>query len=147
MPGEQPLDTFQRHREFLREVGGVVSQQASTDQLFFLPQTPQASLRFLQGVALLTLGRGFLLGQELLETIPKGLRGETLGLKTPEGIENGLPIPVSGLGHGTGSSQAVESCQQQVMRGGRAEAGLAPQRVQQSEDPGLLGQKTWLQRS
>src|SRR5271157_4346701 len=108
------------------KVGGVVSQQAPTDELFFLPQTQQARLRFLQGVVLLAPGGG-LLRPELLETIPKGLRGETFRLKTPEGIKNRLAIPVSRLGLGTRRSQAMESRQQQVVRGGRAGAGFAPQ--------------------
>lgn len=36
-----------------------------------MPQTQQASLRFLQRIALLLARRGFLLGQELLEAIPE----------------------------------------------------------------------------
>ena len=68
------------------KVGGVVSQQAPADQLLLLPQIQQARLRFFQGVALLVLGRGLFLRQELLKAIPKGLRGKVLWFRALEGI-------------------------------------------------------------
>jgi hypothetical protein len=107
--------------------------------LLFLPQTQQARLRFLQRVALLLAGRGFLLRQELLEAIPKGLRGEALRLQAPEGIKDALPIPVARLGLGAGRTNAVDGGEQQVVSGRRTGAGFPPQGLQQGEDPGLLG--------
>lgn len=71
-------------------------------------------MSFLQRIALLLAGCGFLLRQELLEAIPKGLRREALGLKVPEGIKDILPVPVTRLGLGAGRSNAMEGSEQQI---------------------------------
>src|SRR5271157_2852037 len=101
------------------EVGGVVSQQTTANQLFLVPQTEQTQLGLIQRIFLRREGLAQL-RQNLLEGVPESLRAETLGGKSPLGGEDGALVPVGDFRLGTGIADAMNGCQQQVVSRARS---------------------------
>src|SRR5450759_1507536 len=94
------------------EVGRVVGQQATADQLLLTPQAEQADLRLFQ----------LLLGNRV-EAVPELLRGEALGRKAPVRTQDGAVIPTANFGIRPELADAVDGGQQQIVCGRGAGAG------------------------
>src|ERR1700739_1136684 len=70
------------------EVGGIVGQQPTTDQLLFLPQTEETQLRTIERIFGGSAGLAGL-WQNLFEGVPESLRSKAFGRKTPLGSKDG----------------------------------------------------------
>ena len=62
-------------------------------------------------------------GRDAVEAIPELLGGETLDRETPEGMQNGVPVPVGRLGLRPGLADAVDGGQPEGV--GQAEIDAA----------------------
>src|SRR5438876_12298831 len=111
------------------EIRRVIGQQTVADHLLFSPDRQQPRLRPLEFIFFSALA-----GLDAIKAIPEFLRGEPLGRETPQRRENRVPVPFFYFRLGPGLTDAVNSGQQQIMRGGGAGTRFRPVRGERSEE-------------
>src|SRR5215475_13820888 len=117
------------------EIGGVIGQQTAADHLPVFPATQQCRLRVFQ---LVLLARAIGADLNSIKAIPKILRAESFGRKTPDRGQDGFPIPIGHLRLGSWLTDAMDCGQQQVVGWGWSRLRRLSYRFQYVPNAGTL---------